>query len=143
MRPARHRCVRGFTNFAVTVAILASVALGVTFLVAGAAKVVSGPLWTVNARALGAPRVVIPAVPWLEIVIGALLCAQIARVPMALAAAALLVAFTALLLMRLVHGEHPVCSCFGTWRATPLGWRHVARNIALIGIALLVGVEGR
>ena len=143
MRRARHRGVRGFTNFAVTVAAVASVALGVTFLVAGAAKVVAGPLWTRNARAIGAPKIIIPAVPWLEIVIGALLCAQIARVPVALAAAALLIAFTALLLIRLAQGEHPACACFGTWSATPLGWSHVARNIALIGIAVLVGVEGR
>ena len=139
----RHCCVRGFKNFVVTVGLLASVALGLIFLAAGAAKVVSGPVWTANARALGAPKIVIPAVPWLEIAIGALHCARIAPVPIALAAAALLVAFTALLLIRLGHGDHPACACFGTWSATPLGWSHVARNVALIGIALVASVAGR
>lgn len=76
-----------------------------------------------------------PALPWVEVVLGALLCAQIARVPLAIAGAVLLCAFTVLLCSLLARGQHPPCACFGSWSAKPVGWRHVVRNAALVGLA--------
>ena len=52
----------------------------------------------------------------------------------------MLLAFTTLLAMRLAHGERPPCACFGSWSAKPLSWRHVARNAALIAVAVVAAV---
>ena len=89
---------------------------------------------------MGAPAVVVPVLPWFEIVLGAVLVVQVARVPAAAVAAVVLVAFTALIVRRLAQGEHPPCACFGAWSATPLGWSHVVRNVALISLAVVAMV---
>ena len=119
---------------------IASIVLGVVFLVAGGSKIAAGPDWPVQAAGLGAPRWVIPFVPWVEIVVGAALVVQVARRPAALAALSILLAFTTLLAIRLREGQRPPCACFGAWSAKPLGPGHLARNAALIvaaGLALM------
>lgn len=90
-----------------------------------------------QAAALGAPAIAIPLVPWLEIGVGALLCAQIARPVVASIAALMLVAFTALLVARLARGQRPPCACFGSWSAKPLSWKHLARNAVLLALAVV------
>lgn len=120
-----------------SLAAAAAIVVGAAFLLAGGAKIAAGPGWPVQAAALGAPTVVIPIVPWVEIGIGALLCAQIARPAVASVAAAMLLAFTALLATRLAHGQHPPCACFGSWSAKPLSWKHLARNAVLLAIAVV------
>jgi hypothetical protein len=121
----------------VSVAVIASIVVGVALLLAGGAKVAAGNGWPAQAEALGAPRLVVAVVPWIEIVVGAGLCAQLARVPFAVAAFAMLAAFTVLLAVRLSEGRHPPCACFGSWSAKPLSWRHLARNAALMAVALV------
>jgi uncharacterized membrane protein YphA (DoxX/SURF4 family) len=123
------------------VATVASVLLGLAFLVAGASKIAAGPGWPEQARGLGAPAVVIPVVPWVEIVLGALLVTQIARRAAALAACVLLVVFTGLLVVRLAQGRRPPCACFGAWSSRPIGPGHLARNAALaaLGVIALFG----
>ena len=123
-----------------TIAIIASIIVGVAFLAAGGAKIAAGPAWPTQARALGAPAVLIPFVPWLEIVIGALLCAQVGRPIVAGVAAAMLLAFSGLLVLRLSEGRRPPCACFGSWSAKPLSWRHVARNAVLLAAAIVAVV---
>jgi uncharacterized membrane protein YphA (DoxX/SURF4 family) len=120
-----------------TLAVLASVALGLSFLVAGGSKVAAGEAWPVQARGMGAPVVVIPVLPWFEIALGAVLVAQLARVAAAVVALLVLVTFTALIVRRLAQGQHPPCACFGAWSASPLGWSHVVRNVALMGLAVI------
>ncbi|MGB0113060.1 MAG: MauE/DoxX family redox-associated membrane protein [Ilumatobacteraceae bacterium] len=120
------------------VAFVASLVLGGVFLVAGASKIAMGENWSRQARDLGAPSVVIPMVPWAEIVIGALLISQVARSVVAVAAIAMLVVFTALILLRLSQGKRPACACFGAWSAAPIGPRDVVRNLAFIALAVLV-----
>jgi uncharacterized membrane protein YphA (DoxX/SURF4 family) len=117
--------------------IAASIVVGVVFLVAGASKIAAGAEWPVQARGLGAPAVTIPLVPWVEIAIGAILVVQVARQPAALAATAMLVVFTVLIVMQLAQGRRPPCACFGAWSAKPLGAGHVARNVALIALSVL------
>lgn len=90
-----------------------------------------------EATLLGAPRLVVPVLPWIEVLLGALLIAQWQRRPMAIAAGAMLVAFTALILANLARGRRPRCACFGSWSSRPLGWRHVARNAVLVALALV------
>ena len=119
-----------------SLAVAASIVVGAAFLLAGGAKIAAGRSWPMQASALGAPSVVIPIVPWTEIVVGALLCAQIARPVLASIAGLMLVAFSALLARRLAQGQHPPCACFGSWSAKPLSWKHLARNAALIAVAV-------
>ena len=123
-----------------SVAVVAAVIVGAAFLLAGGAKIAAGRAWPEQARMLGAPRVAIPFVPWTEIVLGALLCAQVARPVMAALAALLLLVFTALLVTRMLQGQRPPCACFGSWSAKPLGWRHLARNAALLAVAVVAAV---
>lgn len=119
------------------VAAVSSAVLGVAFLVAGASKIAAGGSWPEQARGLGAPNFAIPFVPWIEVVLGALLVTQVARDIAALGALALLAAFTALVLYRLSRGQHPPCACFGAWSSKPIGLGTVVRNVFLMVLAVL------
>ncbi|MCU1394581.1 MAG: hypothetical protein JWM34_3009 [Ilumatobacteraceae bacterium] len=118
-------------------AVVAAIIVGAAFLLAGGAKIAAGPSWPAQAATLGAPRFVVPFVPWIEIIVGALLGAQVARPAFAAVAIAMLVSFSALLGLQLSKGKHPPCACFGSWSAKPLSWRHLARNLALIAVAVV------
>ena len=118
-------------------ATIAAVIVGIAFLAAGASKIAAGPAWGSQARGLGAPALVVPFVPWIELVIGALLVAQVARSLAAVAAFVLLAVFTALIAYRLAQGERPPCACFGAWSAKPIGPSNIVRNLALMALAAL------
>jgi hypothetical protein len=122
------------------VAVIAAIVCGVAFLFAGGAKIAAGRGWPAQAGELGAPAFVVPFVPWVEIGVGALLCAQFERTAVALIAAMILLVFSVLLAMRLAQGRRPPCACFGSWSAQPLSWRHLARNAALIVLALVAAL---
>ena len=79
----------------------------------------------------------VPVLPWVEIVLGAILVMQLAPMVAAGAALLLLAAFTALIVRRLLQGRHPPCACFGSWSARPLGAGHVARNVAFMVLGVL------
>lgn len=119
------------------VATVASVILGASFLVAGASKLAEREAWPAQARGLHAPAVVIPIVPWWELVLGALLVVQGGRPFVAVLALATLLAFSVLIARRLAAGDHPPCACFGAWSATPIGSRHLVRNGVLMVLAVL------
>jgi hypothetical protein len=119
-----------------TVSSVAAVVLGATFVLAGAAKLAAGSTWRAQAVQLGAPAWVAPIVPWAELLVGAALVSQLVEPVAAALALAMLLAFTALIGVRLARGEHPPCACFGAWSATPVGPRHLVRNAAL----LIVGI---
>jgi uncharacterized membrane protein YphA (DoxX/SURF4 family) len=119
------------------VAAVAAVIVGISFLVAGGSKLAAKHSWPEQARGLGAPLWAIPIVPWVELVLGAALIVQLGRRASAACAIALLVVFTALIANRLRHGEHPPCSCFGAWSASPIGARHLLRNAALLAAAIV------
>ena len=119
------------------VALVASVVLGVAFLVAGGSKLAAGDAWPAQAAGLGAPRVAVPTLPWIELVVGAALVFQLVPPWPAVVALALLVAFTRLIVVRLRAGEHPPCACFGAWSAKPIGRSHLVRNAALIALGVL------
>lgn len=118
-----------------TVGVIASVLLGAVFVVAGASKLAAGERWRANARELGAPDVAAVVVPWVELVIGALLIVQLWVPWPALAAAVMLIAFSVLLAVRMSDDDRPSCACFGQWSATPIGRGHLARNAALLVLA--------
>ena len=120
-----------------TVAAVAGVVLGAVLLLSGALKLAAGPRWTAQAVELGSPAIAVPVVPWVEIGLGALLVTGVWRPVVALAAAALLTAFTVLLVVRLGQGRRPPCACFGAWSTRPIGAGAVARNVVLIALAIL------
>ena len=121
-----------------SLAVVASVLLGIAFLVAGGSKIAAGEAWPAQARGLGAPSFVIPVLPWFEIVLGALLVVQVAPTAAAVVALITLLAFTGLIVRRLAQGEHPPCACFGAWSAKPLGPGHLVRNGVLMLLAVIV-----
>ena len=117
--------------------IVASIVVGIAFVVAGASKVAAGKQWPATAREMGAPAFTIPIVPWVELAVGATLLVQIAVPYPAIAALVLLVAFTALILIRMSGGDRPSCACFGAWSAEPISRIHVIRNTILMALAVL------
>lgn len=120
--------------------VAASVVLGAVFLLAGILKV-SAPLrWRSESAGLGVPGWVAGVVPFAELIVGALLVGQVAPRQVAIVAAALLLGFTAMLVLRLSQGRHPPCACFGAVTTKPIGWSNVARNVALLALAAAVAL---
>lgn len=121
---------------AATLGAVASVATGLMFLVSGASKLAAPQAWRAGANDLGVPWLLARPVPGVELVLGAGLAVVWQRGVLAWIAVVLLVAFTALLALRLLQGRRPVCACFGSWSARPIGVRHVARNAGFLALAL-------
>ena len=117
--------------------LVASILLGALFLFAGASKIALGAAWVDQATGLGAPRVIAPVVPWLEIVIGALLVSQVAQPVVVGVAIAVLVVFAVLIAAQLAQGRRPPCACFGAWSARPIGPWHIVRNLAMIALGVV------
>jgi uncharacterized membrane protein YphA (DoxX/SURF4 family) len=122
------------------VIVVASVLLGAVFVVAGVLKLSAPGQWRTQSADLGVPGAVAAALPIVELVVGALLIAQVARRAVAIVAALLLLAFTVVLVVRLVQGRRPPCACFGALSARPIGWGNVVRNGVLIVVAAVVAI---
>jgi uncharacterized membrane protein YphA (DoxX/SURF4 family) len=120
------------------VIVLASVVLGAVFVVSGVSKVSAPQQWRSHAAGIGVPRFVAAVVPFIELVVGALLVAQIARRVVAVVAGAVLLAFTSLLVLRLSQGRRPPCACFGHWSTKPIGWGDVLRNAVFVALASVI-----
>lgn len=118
-------------------ATIAAVLLGAVFIVSGVSKLADPERWRPQAAELVDSRPIAVVLPLIEVAIGALLVAGWQRRWVASAAGLLLVAFTALLVVRLRQGRRPPCACFGTWSTTPLGWGHVLRNGGFIALAVI------
>ena len=121
--------------------VVVTVLLGAVFLTSGVMKVASPRQWRTQSADLGVPSAVATVVPFAELVVGALLVAQIARRPVASVAAGLLVAFSALLVVRIMQGRRPPCACFGALSSKPIGWGNVARNAVFLGLAAVVALR--
>ena len=119
------------------VSLVASVLLGIAFVVAGASKLAAREAWPAQAIGLGAPFFVVPYVPWVEFAVGAMLIVQVAEPVPALVAILLLLLFSLLIAKRLSQGERPACACFGAWSAKPIGPEHLARNAGLLVLGVL------
>ncbi|MBQ90713.1 MAG: hypothetical protein CL441_04710 [Acidimicrobiaceae bacterium] len=55
-------------------------------------------------------------------------------------AVALLVAFTTLIVGRLMAGHRNACGCFGTWSKRPLSWQDLARNGILVALGVVAAL---
>ena len=111
------------------IAVVAGVALGAVFVIAGVAKIASRGRWPAQAAALGTPRAIAVVVPWVEIALGALVAVGVGMPWTGLAVLVVLAAYTGLILVRLDDPVRPPCACFGSWSARPLSWWSVARNV--------------
>ena len=121
--------------------VAASVVLGAVLVVSGVMKFAAPQQWRAQSGDLGVPRFVATIVPLAELVVGALLIAQIARRPVAVVAGAMLLAFTALLVVRLSQGRRPPCACFGVWSTKPISWADVARNAVFVALAVAIAIR--
>ena len=119
---------------------VAAVVLGAAFIVAGVLKVLDGPAWPKQAADMGVRRSVALVVPWVEIVLGAMLAVQLFQPWPPIAAIALLIVFTIVIVNRLLDGTRPPCACFGSRSKRPLGWIHIARNAGMLALAVAAAV---
>jgi uncharacterized membrane protein YphA (DoxX/SURF4 family) len=120
-----------------TIVTLASIAVGVAFVVAGGSKLAAGNAWPTQAHGLGSPTWVIPFVPWAELAIGAALIVGLVPPLPAAAALVMLVAFTALIGFNMSKGRRPPCACFGAWSSKPIGPGHLVRNAVLVALTIV------
>jgi uncharacterized membrane protein YphA (DoxX/SURF4 family) len=120
------------------VGVVARALVGLVLLAAGALKA-RDRRWPETAARFGLPRAGAVVLPWLEVVVGALLIAQFGGRATALAALVLLVAFTAVVARRVARHDDVPCACFGALSSAPVTIRTVARNLVLVALAA-VGV---
>lgn len=111
-------------------------ALGVVFLWSGGAKRARPEAWLQQADEFGAPHRIAQAMPWVELVLGGCLIAQLWRPWPAVIAAAMLVGFSVAIAVRLAQGRRPPCACFGA-SARPIGVWTLVRNAGLLGLAVV------
>ena len=104
---------------------------------AGVSKLTIGKQWPIQAANIGAPRILIPYIPWIEIVVGVGLIGRILSGVVNIAALVLLLSFTALIVGQLRRGLRPPCACFGGRSTRPIGWSSVTRNMVLIALVLV------
>jgi uncharacterized membrane protein YphA (DoxX/SURF4 family) len=86
---------------------------------------------------VGAVAVVVPV---LELVIAVALVVGLGARGAAIAAAAMLVSFTIGMIQAMARGIDLDCGCFGTATKTEVGWGSIARNVALIGLAVVIAI---
>lgn len=128
------------------VLLVVRLALAAVFLVSSAAKFASLEMSRRAAADLGVPgraaAIVGTTLPFVELAVAIGLVVTVDGRAAAIAAAALLAAFTALLVANLSRGRHPVCRCFGVLRQTPISRGTVVRNVVLFAAAVLVAIAG-
>ena len=119
------------------VGLLASLVVGVALVWAGVLKLLDGAAWPKQAADMGVGRSVASVVPWAEVTLGIATVAQVFRPWPAVAVGLLLLAFTALIGIRISDGSRPPCACFGSRSKRPLGASHLVRNFVLLALAAL------
>jgi uncharacterized membrane protein YphA (DoxX/SURF4 family) len=113
----------------------ARVVLGAVFLVAAVTKL-RDPDWADVAARFGLPRPLALPLAAVELVLGALLVAQVGAPQVPLVALALLAVFAGAAAAHVVRGDDVGCGCFGSASHAPVTWRTVARNVGLCALAV-------
>jgi uncharacterized membrane protein YphA (DoxX/SURF4 family) len=119
----------------VTVGNVAGVVVGLVLLMAGATKIFD-KTWREREGGHGTPAWLLPLVPPVEMVLGALVAVRIARPVVGLAAMLLLIVFTIFLVVKWDERSGEPCNCFGSWSKRPTSAWTIVRNLALIALAL-------
>ena len=120
--------------------VIAAVVVGLIVVWAGAAKLVSGETWRSTVDAPGVPKLVLLALPFVEVTLGSLTVVRLWVPSVPIALAGVLLVFTGWIFVMMRRDVVPTCACFGSRSIQPVGWRHVARNIGLIALAALAAV---
>jgi uncharacterized membrane protein YphA (DoxX/SURF4 family) len=128
-------------------AIAAQTVVALVFLAAGLAKLAAprGQVAT-SVRQYGidsprAARTVAFALPVVECGLGVALLLGAWPIFVSLASVALLAVFTTFSVRAIRQGQRFQCNCFGSFRATPIGYGLVLRNIGLAGLLGVVLAE--
>jgi peroxiredoxin len=121
--------------------VAARAVLAVVFALAGIAKL-GDPAGTGQMlRAFGLPRAATGAfarlLPLVELAVAIALVPSVSGQWGALAAAVLLVGFTAAIVVNLMLGRKPECRCFGQVASAPIGPATLVRNVVLLAMAAL------
>jgi len=82
------------------------------------------------------------ALPVAELLVAAALIPASAAALAGWAALALLAVFSGAVLVSLARGRRPDCHCFGQFSPVPIGWRTLARNAVLAGVAGFIAIGG-
>ncbi len=126
--------------------VIGRLILAAVFVVAAVAKVVDRPGARRALEQFGVPSVAVPAValalPLVEIAVAVALVPEATAQAGAIAATGLLAAFTAAVGLALARGTEAECHCFGAVSARPVGAGTLARNVALLALAVLVAAGG-
>lgn len=126
--------------------LVARLVLAAVFAVAGATKLRDRDGAIQAAVDFGIPKrltgVVGRLLPPLELGVAVALVPLVSAPYAAVAAGALLAGFVAAVANALARGQAVECHCFGQIHSELAGWRTLARNVVLGGIAALVAVAG-
>lgn len=74
----------------------------------------------------------------LELLIAVLVAYPVTRPAGTWCALGALVVFSLVMARQLWRGNRPSCACFGALSSAPISWRSIARNLVLIGLAVVV-----
>jgi uncharacterized membrane protein YphA (DoxX/SURF4 family) len=115
------------------------IVLGITFLMSGIGKLASGE-WPAVAKRFGTPTRVIPLLPPIEIILGALLVMQLGGPWVPLVTLAVLLVFTAAITVHVLRKDEVPCGCFGEGIAKSVSPATIARNVALCALTVVAVV---
>jgi thiol-disulfide isomerase/thioredoxin/uncharacterized membrane protein len=122
-----------------TLTLVAALTLAGVFGIAGIAKLRDLDGTRTAVRAFGGPVLLVPVIalvlPLVELAVAAALLVPTTRVVGTAGALGLLALFSAVIAANLARGRKPECHCFGQLHSAPAGWRTLARNGLLGGIA--------
>ncbi len=120
--------------------------LAAVLVVSAVAKLLDLPGSRTALRRFGVPaRLVVASavgLPVVELIIAALLAFSVTVVTGAIGASALFMVFTAGIANQLRQGQAPPCHCFGALSSEPVSGRTIARNAALLGLAVVTAILG-
>jgi len=127
--------------------LICRVALALTFVVAGLAKLADRAGARQAMIDFGVPTELSPPLatllPVTELAVALALIPRPTAWFAALGALALLLIFMAAIGWNLARGRRPSCNCFGQMSTGPIGWRTLVRNAILAVPALLIVLHGR
>jgi uncharacterized membrane protein YphA (DoxX/SURF4 family) len=125
------------------VVLVLRIALGLTFVVAGGLKIGHADVFASQIagfellpQPLIAPLALL--LPFVEVMVGAYLIVGLFTRAAAVAAALLLAVFDGAIALAVVRGLHASCGCFGPADQTTTSWGEVARDAAIVVVALVI-----
>lgn len=111
--------------------------VGVVIAVAGAMKMVNRQQWMRDAQTQNLWPIVAHGLPFLELLLGALLIV-VSPHPLILGTSTLLLfIFTTYLIAQIASKSQVPCACFGTRSVRPPSGRDVLRNLALMALLFI------